>query len=667
MHAMNDSASSSAAPRLFFNATDVVRMRRLWREDPRFAGLKASLVEFDRAAEREFLREKLNVLDHRTDIRRVCDVAQDMALLYLMTDDRDAAELAMESVRGLMRFADWDFFVDGDRIVGVQAAPRAVVAVAAAIDWLGGLIEPAERAEWLRLMGERGCEACFTGLHNIRWPRQAKGWGFNPRSVMFTERTEFPNDNARRPEITQVTNLRAVPAGALAVGVACLKLQGVDHPDHERWLEMAVTSLKAFDNVYLPDGSYGEGVNYGNYTSEHITQAIVTLKHAGLADLRDGINWPGNVRFMLEMAMPTATNPYEVINIGDSGRHREQVRFQHPDGRPESRSALAFWVAREFRDGTAQWFGENLAAAHNLWSLIFFDDTVTPEAPKNQAQSWHSDLDWMVARTGWRAEDMVVSLRSGIGWNHEHADRNSVILKTHGEQLIVDPSRPPYSHTDPCWIMRTTLGHSAVLVDGRGHFYHNGVEGTNSTLAQARILATGEGAGHCFWVSDATQAYRLADINVRAVVRAVIVLFASQSVVLVDRVAKWREASRFQARYFADNWDGLCTVETQAAGFSVRRPQASAHAWVFSRSPVQVASGTLPIPEARAVKHPFVAIESEPLMDTTIATTFALTPSGGTPAEVQVKGAGDDLVVTCNGAEVARVNDANCTLRVTMA
>ena len=88
---------------------------------------------------------------------------------------------------------------------------------------------------------------------------------------------------------------------------------------------------------------------------------------------------------------------------------------------------------------------------------------------------------------------------------------------------------------------------------------------------------------------------------------------------------------------------------------------------MFSRAPVQVAAGTLPIPEARAVKHPFVAIESEPLMDTTIATTFALAPSGGTPAEVQVKGAGDDLVVTCSGVEVARVNDANCTLRVTMA
>jgi hypothetical protein len=658
---------TAAGPRLFFNSTDVARMRRLWVEDARFKELRDSLESFDRVAERDFLATKLNVRDHRVDIRRVCDVAQDMAFLFLMTNDRDAADLAVESVRALMKFDDWDFFIDGGRIVGVQAAPRAVVAVAGAVDWLGDLISAEERAEWLRLMGERGCEACFTGLHTIRWPRQAQGWSFNPRSSMFQERTAFPNDNARRPEITQVTNLRAVPAGALAVGVACLKLHNDGAAHMERWLEMALVSLRAFDDVYMPDGSYGEGVNYGNYTSEHISQAVITLRNAGLADLRDGINWPGNIRFMLNMAMPTATNPYEVINIGDSARHRDQVRFQHPDGRPESRSALAFWVAREFRDGTAQWFGENLAAAHNLWSLMFFDDTLVAVPPENKLQLWHSDLDWMVARTGYRAEDLTVSLRSGIGWNHEHADRNSIILKQHGEQLIVDPIRPPYEFTDPCWIMRTTLGHSAVLVDGAGHFYHNGVEGTNSTYAQARILATGEGPGHCYWVSDATQAYRLANINIRCVIRAVIVLPEISAVVVIDRVGKWHDASRFQARYFADNWDGLCTVTTNANGFMVRRPQAFVQARVFGRGPLQVAAGQLPMPEQRAVKHPFVGVESEAVMDTTIATTFAIAPTDGRPADLDVELTADELVIRGHGTVVARVADGNFGLRVTMA
>lgn len=613
---------------LFFSAAELPDLRRRFATDPRFAAVRAELTAFDRAAERRFLREEVDVTEPLNQFRRVHDCAQEMAFLHLMTGDEDAAELALEAARKMMDFPFWDFFIEqySRTAMGNQRASSGTIALACVLDWLGGRVPVAERAAWIKVMKERGCQPCAVSLRRFANPLAAEPWTVNPETAVakMQERWAFPTDGQRRVEITAQTNLRAAPAGALAIGVAWLTQAGETGDEVEDWAALSVEAINALMPHYLPDGSYGEGVNYANYTSESLFMAIEALRRAGRPDLSGGINWTGHVRFMLEMAMPTHGNPYDVVNLGDAGAHRDPTKFLHPAGRPESRSAMPFWVARHYRDGSAQWFGENLGAAHNLWSLVFFDETVAPVAPEHRAQSWHGDLHWMVARTGWRAEDLVVNLRSGLGWNHEHADRNALIVKAHGEPLIVDPLRPPYHFADPSWLLRTTLGHSAVLVDGRGHFYHNGIEGTNSTIAQARIVHDGSGPGHCCWVSDATQAYRLVDVNIRSVVRAVVVLYAEEVVLVIDRVTKWKEPSTVEARFFADNFDGEAKLTASGDGFTITRPLARAEATVLGRSPLAIATQHLPIPAARAALHPFVAVRSEPAMATTLVTALSL-------------------------------------------
>jgi hypothetical protein len=551
--------------------------------------------------------------------------AEEMAWLYLMTGDEDAAELAIECCRTLMKFPLWDFFADEHRrAVGVQRAPSSTISMACAIDWLGDRIEDAERSEWLTAISERGCEPCFRGLDSIRSPRKNLGWDFNPDSDVYAERKFYPTDLARRAEITQNTNLRAAPAGGLAVGAAVIALYGDDAKAVERWLEMAVHGLKAFERIYLPDGSYGEGIHYANYTSESILVGVEALRQSGLMELAVDIDWVGHMQFMLNMTMPTTENPYEVVNIGDNGQRREPENFQHPNGKPETRTAVPYWVAREFRDGSAQWFARNMGASHDIWALIFCDDTVAEVKPEEGPQTWYPDLDWVVARTGYEAKDLLVSLRSGNGYNHEHADRNSIIVKCYGEQLIVDPLRPPYWFRDPSWILRETEGHSAVLVGGKGHFHNNGVEGTNSTIAQARIVGKGGGDGYSYWVSDATQAYRIVDYSTRKVIRALVVLFDFPAVVVVDCVSRWNTPAEVEARFFGDNWDGACELAASDSGFSIKRPGAKAEARVFSRDAIEVETALLPIPEERAVKNPFVAVKMKPTMATTFVSVVGL-------------------------------------------
>src|SRR5690606_30432504 len=127
--------------------------------------------------------------------------------------------------------------------------------------------------------------------------------------------------------------------------------------------------------------------------------------------------------------------------------------------------------------------------------------------------------DIVISRTGWGVDDNLVALRSGGPANHEHADRNSVIFKAYGERLLHDPYRAAYVNQQPRWVLRQTEAHTAVLIDGRGHQYHDGSEGTNASWAFAKVIDYTTGPDWMCVTSDATDAYQLVNPDVTRVRR----------------------------------------------------------------------------------------------------------------------------------------------------
>jgi len=616
-------------------------MRRLFEEDPRFADLRTGLGSIDRGAERVFMDSGVRTNDQVRDLPRLADLAEAMAFLWLMTGDEDAANLSAESVRRIMDFPRWDFFQEaGKHVIGVQRAPATTIAVALVSDWLGEWISHAERTQWLGTMGERGCAACYLSLYGIRHPREVVGWSFDPTSTVFEYRPGNRTDLSRRPEITQRTNLRAVPAAGLAIGAIALRSHFGRSAEIERWLEMALYSLQAFASIFEADGSYHEGASYANYTAVQLTSAISALKRSGGPDPGWIVNWEGYLDYLLNMSMPTAIDPYGIVNFGDNGNPQTGERGK------VARSAVPYWIARHNGNAEAQWTGDKLGGAKDIRALIWFDSSVTPAAPEPGYRLWHSANDRIVARTGFEADDLVVAMRSGPPANHEHADRNGLIVKCFGEEIITDPNRPPYSFADPAWLMRLTPAHSAVLVDGRGHQHHNGVEGTNASTAYARILHSEKNARDAWWVSDATQAYRLLDTDIRSVVRGVVVYFEVPAVVVVDRVMKWQSPSAVQARFFGYNWDGNIQHELLSDGFHLRRPGAVMRATVFSREPTRILTGRLPIADERAERHPFVEVSTNPTRAVTIVTILAIGKPEAALPEVKVGGSAEEIVAS---------------------
>lgn len=647
---------------VFFDRKDIPEFRRLFKSDPMFAALKARLEGIDRQAERTFLETEVRYNDHLYDIKRVSDIAQHMAFLYLFSGDKDAANLAVQCVRTLMRFPKWDYFLDGgETIFGLQRAPGATLAVAICTEILGDLVDDKERREWLLTMGQRGNEPSFRAIYGMRYPDKVKGWSIDPQSTYFEHR---PGDRgwdlSRWPIILNTINLKAVPAGALAIGALTYQKYLGEDENTRRWLEQAIFSISTFRDIFEHDGSYSEGVSYANYTTLHLVQAIIGLKRLLGVDLADLLNWSGYVTYLQEMTMPTHDNHTEIINFSDAGHGAS--------------SAVPFWIAGQTFDSEAQWFGKTLAHQHDEWSLLWYNLNVSVEPPDKGVKLWQSDLDWVVGRTGYEPGDLVVAMRSGGPHNHEHADRNSIIVKCFGEQLVTDPHRPPYSFTDPSWMMRTTAGHSAILIDGKGHQYVDGSEGTNSSKAVANIVRSGQRKGYLFWASDATPAYRLVLPDVKSVTRTVVVLYEIPAILLLDKVQKTNNPSRIQARFFGYNNDGKGRITARESGFTITRPSAQLHGYCFGNNDISVTTNKLPIPKEKADMYPFVEVSTRNAQTESFLISVLLPESGdGEQASVDIqRQKGDRYIVeirngnrgaTCEIFDTAELPEYKITIK----
>ncbi len=641
-------AAADTTP-VFFREADRARFHDLYMHHPAFAGLRHQMDTVDRARERAFLRGGVRFNDHLYDIERIGTLAQRMALVYLYTGDPDAADLATECVATLMKFPKWDYFLEGGtEVIGLQRAPNSALAVAMVVEALGNRVPAATRTAWLTTMAARGIEPAFRAVYGMRYPDRVKGWTMDTTSTYFEHRPlERSISLARWPIILNTINLKAIPASVLALSALVYQKYLGSDANTARWLEQAVYSVGTFRDIYARDGSYNEGVSYAHYTTLHLIQAVEALKLSGVADLTDLLNWQGYQDYLLGMALPAADDPKASVNFGDAstGGH----------------ASVSYWIARQTRDGVAQWFGNTMAVSHDAWSVLYYDSTVHATPPVDGTRLWKSDLDWIVGRTGYAPDDLVVAMRSGPPFNHEHADRNGIIVKAFGERLVTDPMRPPYARLDPSWKMRLTPGHSAALVDGQGHQYVSGIDGTNASEARATLIRHGERDGYFFWTSDATPAYQLVLPDVASITRTVISLTRVPAVIVIDRLVKKTTPSTLQARFYAYNNDGKGSVATSEEGFSIVRPRAFLRGLAIAGTGVSVRSAQPDIPAEKAVMWPFIeASTARSAKQSFLVSVLEPVRSGGrataTVAHVQ-----DEYVVVVQGASgpvTVRIRDA---------
>lgn len=642
---------------LLFDRADVPRIRANL-ELPRLAEVKSMLTSVNFAAETKFLREDLRLNNHVADFMQVWKLVQNCSFAYAIWGDPRQLELALLALQRLCDYKRWDYFLEGGKdTIGLQRAPESTIASCYALDWLGEAVPAELRTKVEAKIVSEGAPACYRTLYGMKYPDRVRGWGFDPEDDM-----KFRFDLSRWPIILNATNLKIIPTCGL--GLAGIWFHG-RNPEAAKWLEMSRQSAKAFAVMYGSDGSYDEGVGYWGYTTMHLAMLADALyRRTGLDD-RSLINYPGTIRYALTMAMPCSGKTVYDPNVGTAYNATPKINYEPAldvvnfgDAASGMDVSVAAWVGQVANDPLCHHVAQQTGSLKHLQAAVWYRPDAKAKVPDASLHDVRLSNDWVVARTGWSAADTVVALRSGGPANHEHADRNSVVLKAHGDRLFHDPFKAGYSPTIPRWLLRQTEAHTSVLINGRGHQYHDGREGTNASWSNARVTAYRTGRGWMAVTSDATEAYALVQPEV-TLVRRTLVFLKPDVVVLLDEVTSATDAS-VQLRFQAFNDDNRGIVTTAGSTFRIERPFASVSAVVAGSSELRTQSGKLALPESEGV-FPYAEVVSPAARTHTVVTVASTAPAGethGTLAATFAKG-----TWSISGSHRGRTVKASLTLR----
>ena len=589
---------------LLFDQSDISRIQAT-QKLPRFASYWKTMLEADLAADRKFLRTELRLNNHVADLLRARQILERSSFVYAINGDKNHLEISKLAIGRILEYKKWDYFLEGGEFTfGLQRAPETTIAMCFALEWLGDGLSDSVKKEIEKQIGEKGAPACYRSLYGMKYPDRVRGWGFDPESDY-----PFKVDMSRWPLILNSTNLKVIPIAGLGVA-ACLLYN--KHPQAESWLNLARQSARAFAPMFGSDGCYDEGVSYWGYTALYYTLFLEVMYRTLGIDERNLINYPGTVRYGLQMSMPTEGKPDDCVNFGDASTVGDV--------------SVAAWVARKHRAATAQYVATSISDVKTHYGMVWYDPTVEAKKPGPELYDVRFDNDVVVSRTGWDEMDSVVALRSGGPANHEHADRNSIVFKAYGERLLHDPLHAAYPNTLPHWILRLTAAHTAVLINGKGHQYHDGHEGTNASWAEAKVVRYQPSEKQLMVTSDATEAYRLVNPDVKSVRRTLV--FLKPDILLVfDRVTLGSVKSKVQLRFQVYNGDGKGEADVNKDGFLIKRPLASLHGTIVTPTPFEVKSGAHVVPKDIGI-YPFVEVEADNSLDHHILSVFTAQQAG---------------------------------------
>ncbi len=632
----------TSTPRgLLFDESDLARIRENL-ELPRFSYLRQEIYSADLAADETFLRDEIKLTDRIADMARARKIAEHASLAFALSKDPAQLAVARLALKRLTEYKRWDYFFEaGDQPLGFQRAPEATIACCLALDWLGDALPEEERIAIEANIIAKGAPACFNSLYGMKYPDRVRGWGPDPEEKLLPK-----VDMLRFPLILNATNLKVIPICGL--GFAAIWFHG-RHPSAASWLDLARSSARAFATMYGEDGSYDEGVSYWGYTTMHMIMfADALYRRLGIDD-RKLVNYPGTLRYALNMSLPTqgeplpdkhANTPYNAVPKGVVDPSKGVVNFGDAMG---SDLSVAPWVGQLYDDPVANYAGNEIGLMKFYPAAIWFHGAAPVEKPGTELRDVRFANDVVVSRTGWSKDDTVVALRSGGPANHEHADRNSILFAAHGERLFHDPFKASYTPANPRWCLRLTESHTAVLIDGQGHQYHDGSEGTNSSWAWARVISYHADRRAMVVTSDATEAYQLVLPDVQRVWRTLV--FVKPDVLLIFDQVKLTKDAPMQMRYQIYNDDEMGRGEVSTDGFTITRPLAHMNATVKASGPIAIMAGRIDLPPEEP-EHPMIEVESASATDHAVLTVCAAQKTGEEIDRLQAIRDGDTWRVT---------------------
>lgn len=241
------------------------------------------------------------------------------------------------------------------------------------------------------------------------------------------------------------------------------------------WFEFDGDNIQHKQRNFDRSGGMYESINYASFG---ITEALL-LRQAWLnshpgASLEDIPAMVQLASFFSHAAYPREGMLYS-INFGDS----------HKNVTGESSMLLAYSMGE--KDPATLWYvGQVEPGQHREGFPLHFpmgflytpDLTRAPQTPDLPLSHLWQDFGWATMRDSWNKDATMLAVKSGMTWNHAHADANSLILFHNGTDIIKDAGNCSYGKPEYRNYFFQTDAHNVVKFNGKGQSRHQQYHGS---------------------------------------------------------------------------------------------------------------------------------------------------------------------------------------------
>ena len=231
------------------------------------------------------------------------------------------------------------------------------------------------------------------------------------------------------------------------------------------WFAFAGDELQKKPKTFDEGGGMYESINYASFG---ITEALLLRmawlnSHPGekLPEIDQMKLLPS---FFSHVCYPREGMLYS-INFGDS----------HKNVTGESSMTLAY--AMGVKDPATLWYisqlepnqhREGFPLNYPMGLLYVPDISKAPSTPDLPTSHLWKDFGWATMRDSWDKDATMLAVKSGMTWNHAHADANSLILFHKGTDIIKDAGNCSYGKPEYRNYFFQSDAHNVVKFNGEG-------------------------------------------------------------------------------------------------------------------------------------------------------------------------------------------------------
>lgn len=255
------------------------------------------------------------------------------------------------------------------------------------------------------------------------------------------------------------------------------------------WFDFAGDVIQRKPKTFDRDGGMYESINYASFgTSEALLLRLAWLNSHPDDKLEDIPQIAKLASFFSNVAYPRNGEVYS-IGFGDSHKN---VNGQRPvvlaSAMLPSGDSVTLWYLSQASKGS---FHEGADRSTPIGFLYTPDMSKAPAVPSLPTSHLWEDFGWATMRDSWEPDATMLAVKSGMTWNHSHADANSLILFHKGVDIVKDAGNCSYGKPEYRNYFFQTDAHNVIKFNGQGQSRHQQYHGTMLPGSVSNLLDGG--------------------------------------------------------------------------------------------------------------------------------------------------------------------------------